>query len=47
MSVNRIATRYAKSLLDLAVENNVLDAVKGDVEAFIKMVENRDLYLLL
>jgi len=47
MSVNRIATRYAKSLLDLAVESNVLEAVKGDVEAFTKMVENRDLLLLL
>lgn len=47
MSVNRIATRYAKSLLDLAVEQNVLDAVKNDIEAFVKMVENRDLLLLL
>lgn len=47
MSVNRIATRYAKSLLDLAVEQNVLEAVKSDIETFVKMVENRDLYLLL
>jgi F-type H+-transporting ATPase subunit delta len=47
MSVNRIATRYAKSLLDLAVEQNVLEAVKSDIESFVKMVENRDLYLLL
>ncbi|MBK8701887.1 MAG: ATP synthase F1 subunit delta [Saprospiraceae bacterium] len=47
MSVNRIATRYAKSLLDLAVDQQVLDAVKGDVELFARMIENRDLYLLL
>ena len=47
MSANRIATRYAKSLLDLAVEQNVLEAVKSDIETFVKMVENRDLYLLL
>ena len=47
MSVNRIATRYAKSLLDLAVEQNVLEVVKSDIETFVKMVENRDLYLLL
>jgi F-type H+-transporting ATPase subunit delta len=47
MSSNKIATRYAKSLLDLAVEQNILDTVKGDVESFVRMIENRDLYLLL
>jgi F-type H+-transporting ATPase subunit delta len=47
MSINRIAGRYAKSLLDLAVERNVLDVVKSDIASFSKMAENRDLYLLL
>ena len=32
MSVNRIATRYAKSLLELAVERNSLETIKGDLE---------------
>lgn len=47
MSVVRIASRYAKSLLDLAHDQNVLDEVVSDMEGFSKMVENRDLYLLL
>lgn len=47
MSINKIATRYAKSLIDLSVEQNVLTDVKSDMETFIKMCENRDLYLLL
>jgi len=47
MSVIRIASRYAKSLLDLAKDQNVMDEVVSDMEGFSKMVENRDLYLLL
>ena len=47
MSVIRIASRYAKSLLDLAKDQNVMDEVVNDMEGFSKMVENRDLYLLL
>ena len=47
MSVVRIASRYAKSLLDLAKDQNVMDEVVSDMEGFSKMVENRDLYLLL
>lgn len=47
MSVVRIASRYAKSLLDLANEQNVIEDVVSDMEGFSKMVENRDLYLLL
>ena len=47
MSVIRIASRYAKSLLDLAQDQNVLSEVVSDMEGFSKMVENRDLYLLL
>jgi F-type H+-transporting ATPase subunit delta len=47
MSVIRIASRYAKSLLDLAKDQNVMDEIVSDMEGFSKMVENRDLYLLL
>jgi F-type H+-transporting ATPase subunit delta len=47
MSVIRIASRYAKSLLDLADDQKAMDEVVSDMEGFSKMVENRDLYLLL
>ena len=47
MSVIRIASRYAKSLIDLAQDQNVMAEVVKDMEGFSKMVENRDLYLLL
>lgn len=47
MSVQRIASRYAKSLIDLAIEQDKLEEVKGDIIAFNKATDNRDLYLLL
>lgn len=47
MSVIRIASRYAKSLLDLAKDQNVLPSVVEDITGLQKMVQNRDLYLLL
>lgn len=47
MSISRIASRYAKSLLDLAIEGNKLDDVLQDIQGFNKMLENRDLQLLL
>ncbi|MEO6133323.1 MAG: ATP synthase F1 subunit delta [Saprospiraceae bacterium] len=47
MSTFRIASRYAKSLLDLAKEQGKLDIVLHDVEAFVKATENRDFALLL
>lgn len=47
MSVARIATRYAKSLIDLSAERNQLDEVVKDITSFKKVVENRDFYLLL
>ncbi len=47
MSSIRIATRYAKSLLDLATDSNKLDIIKGDLETFIAATENRDLFLLI
>lgn len=47
MSVSRISSRYAKSLLDLAVEGNTTEQVMNDIQAFSKMLESRDLQLLL
>lgn len=39
MSVNRIASRYAKSLIDLAVEQNNLEKIHGDVEHLQRMIK--------
>lgn len=47
MSVSRIASRYAKSLIDFAQENNKLEEVKGDMATLEKALENRDLTMLL
>ena len=47
MSVQRIASRYAKSLIDLAVEQDKLERILEDIKAFKKATENRDFYLLL
>jgi len=47
MSISRISTRYAKSLLDLALDRNELEAIKNDIAYFDEAVKNRDLYLLL
>ncbi len=42
------ATRYAKSLMDLATEANNLEAVNNDMKAIAKIcVENRDFTLFL
>ena len=47
MSAKRIASRYAKSLLDLSKESNNLDVVFENMSALKKAVQNRDLYLML
>ncbi len=47
MSVQRIASRYAKSLMDLAIEQNKLERVLEDVQSFKAATEVRDFYLLL
>lgn len=47
MTNQQVATRYAKSLLDLALERNELAAVKSDVDGIIEMGANRDLALVL
>jgi F-type H+-transporting ATPase subunit delta len=48
MSEQRAASRYAKSMLDLAQERGNLPQVKEDMDLFAKTLEqNRDLRLLL
>ena len=47
MSVSRIASRYAKSLIDFAQENNKLEEVRGDMATLDKALESRDLVMLL
>jgi F-type H+-transporting ATPase subunit delta len=47
MSSYRIASRYAKSLIDLAIEQGKLDKVLEDVNGFVKAAGNRDFSLLL
>jgi len=38
MSEIQVATRYAKSLIDLAQEQGSVDSVKADIESFIRVV---------
>lgn len=47
MSVQRIAARYAKSLIDLADEQGKMDKVLEDVQSFREVAKNRDFALLL
>lgn len=47
MSVERIASRYAKSLVDLAQEKDLLDRTKEDITNFLDVCEVRDFQLLL
>lgn len=48
MSEIQVASRYAKSLIDLAEEQNVLEKVKADVEGVVKTLrENGELRAVL
>ncbi len=47
MSVTRIASRYAKSLLDLAQEQGKLERILEDVKAFQKAANQQDFKLVL
>src|SRR5690606_35308414 len=40
MSIFTVASRYAKSLLDLAQEQGQLDAVKGDIDGVISVLKS-------
>ena len=47
MSVQRIAGRYAKSLIELAQEHKKLDRVLADVTSFQQVAHHRDFELML
>lgn len=47
MTSQRVASRYAKSLVDLARERQELDAVRADVDDLLAMTKQRELALLL
>jgi F-type H+-transporting ATPase subunit delta len=47
MSASRIASRYSKSLLDLAIERNELSQVLTDINYVGQAVKVRDLYLMI
>jgi F-type H+-transporting ATPase subunit delta len=48
MSNPRLASRYAKSILDLAIEQNQQDAVLGDMQLLVNICrQNRDFEVML
>ena len=48
MTDNRVATRYAKSLIELAIEKGVVDKVHDDMKSFAELCQsNRDFLLML
>ncbi|MEN0046864.1 MAG: ATP synthase F1 subunit delta [Bacteroidota bacterium] len=47
MSLSKVATRYAKSLVDLAQDRKELEKVHDDVQLFQQVAENKDFRLLL
>lgn len=47
MSVSKLSFRYAKSLLDLAIEHNKLDIVTNDVKSLLESIANPDLNMML
>ena len=47
MSASRIASRYSKSLLDLAIERNELSQVLADINYVREAVKVRDFYLMI
>ncbi|MDM1050392.1 F0F1 ATP synthase subunit delta [Sphingobacterium hotanense] len=40
MSVFKVASRYAKSLIDLSKEHNNLDEIKGDMEEIVSIIKS-------
>lgn len=47
MSATKLASRYAKSLLDLAKEQGQLEAVYNDMAGFKAAVSNKEFYIML
>ncbi len=48
MRKTHVGTRYAKALFDLALEQDILEKVKSDIELILQVIEqNKDFRLLL
>lgn len=47
MSLSKVSSRYAKSLLDLAQERGELDKVHEDVQMMLEVMKNKDFASLL
>ena len=47
MSAGRVASRYAKSLIDLAKEQGLLERIHEDVQSFIEATKSRDFLLFI
>jgi F-type H+-transporting ATPase subunit delta len=47
MSVHKIASRYAKSLLDLASEKGLLDQINADVQTVDAVCDNKDFAMFI
>ena len=48
MKSSKVASRYAKSLLEIAIEQNKIDSVLGDMKFLLEINnESRDLELLI
>jgi F-type H+-transporting ATPase subunit delta len=47
MSAQRVASRYAKALVDIAVEQGKLEQVNEDIQSFLSVLENREFELLV
>jgi len=47
MSAQRVASRYAKALVEIAVEQDKLEQVNEDVQTFLSVMKNREFELLV
>jgi F-type H+-transporting ATPase subunit delta len=47
MSAIRLASRYAKSLIDLGIEKNLLEQINTDIETINSALKSRDLSLFI
>jgi F-type H+-transporting ATPase subunit delta len=47
MSLTRVASTYAKSLIELAIEQDQITAVNEDMQALEQAIKSRDLVLML
>ena len=47
MALHKVASRYAKSLLDLAKEQGNVAGVYEDIKTFMQAAQNREFYLFL